>query len=95
MHKTRFAADMPGVEMRIPNVPYTPTGDKSLTFSLDEVIPEAERPNAVGGGATYVPVERYVITQLAGSIDNTLCRVEFTCAGIYHVVFEGSLIGEK
>lgn len=82
MHKTRFAADMPGVEMRIPDVPYTPTGDKSLTFSLDEVIPEAERPNAVGGGATYVPVERYVITQLAGSIDNTLCRVEFTCAGV-------------
>jgi len=95
MHKTRFAADMPGVEMRIPDVPYTPTGDKSLTFSLDEVIPEAERSNAVGGGATYVPVERYVITQLAGSIDNTLCRVEFTCAGVYHVVFEGSLIGEK
>lgn len=89
MHKTRFAADMPGVEMRIPNVPYTPTGDKSLTFSLDEVIPEAERPNAVGGGATYVPVERYVITQLAGSIDNTLCRVEFTCAGVYHVRFRG------
>ena len=29
MHKTRFAANMPGVEMRLQTVTYTPKGDKS------------------------------------------------------------------
>ena len=32
MHKTRFAANMPGVEMRLQTVTYTPKGDKSLNF---------------------------------------------------------------
>lgn len=41
MHKTRFAANMPGVEMRLQTVTYTPKGDKSLNFVREEIIPSA------------------------------------------------------
>lgn len=92
MHKTRFAAAMPGVEMRFRNVSYVPTGDVSLSFSEQELIPEARRDNETGGGSSYVPVERYRITGLEGSIDGVVCRVKFTCAGIYDVVYEGRLV---
>lgn len=92
MHKTRFAAAMPGVEMRIPDVNYTPTGATSLSFSSPELIPEARRDNQTGGGSSYVPVERYRITDLEGSIDGIVCRVSFTCAGVYKVVYDGRLV---
>lgn len=92
MHKTRFAAGMPGVEMRLRTVPYAPTGDKSLAFAVAELVPEALRANETGGGSSYQPVERYRITDLEGRIDGVTCRVAFTCAGIYRVVYEGRLI---
>lgn len=92
MHKTRFAANMPGIEMRLYTVPYTPTGNKSLSFAEDEIIPQARKDNETGGGSSYQPVERYKITDLEGSIDNIDCRVSFTCAGIYKVTYEGKLI---
>lgn len=95
MHKTRFAAAMPGVEMRLSDVPYTAAGDRGIAFDVERIIPEAYRPNAEGGGGSHQPVERYVITDLDGTIDNLACRVTFTCAGIYRVVFEGSLIGPR
>lgn len=95
MHKTRFAAGMPGVEMRIEDVPYTAAGDKGIAFSVEEIIPQALRKNEVGGGASYQPVERYVITSLDGKIDDLACRISFTCAGVYDVVFEGRLIGNR
>ena len=92
MHKTRFAANMPGVEMRLYTVPYKPTGDKSLSFAEEELIPEALKENEVGGGSSYQPVARYKITDLEGSIDGVNCHVSFTCAGIYQVNYEGRLI---
>lgn len=92
MHKTRFAANMPGVEMRLYTVPYTPEGDKSLVFAMEEIIPQALKENETGGGSSYQPVERYRITDLDGSIDGVDCHVSFTCAGIYQVVYEGKLI---
>lgn len=95
MHKTRFAAGMPGVEMRLSDVPYTAAGDRGIAFELERIVPEAYRANEVGGGGSYQPVERYLITDLDGTIDNLACRVTFTCAGIYRVVFEGSLIGPR
>ncbi len=49
MHKTRFAANMPGVEMRLYTVPYTPESDKSLSFSKKEIIPYALKENETGG----------------------------------------------
>ena len=49
MHKTRFAANMPGVEMRLQTVTYTPGSDKSLGFAKEEIIPYALKENATGG----------------------------------------------
>ena len=50
MHKTRFAANMPGVEMRLQTVTYTPESDKSLSFTKKEIIPYALKENETGGG---------------------------------------------
>ncbi len=95
MHKTRFAANMPGVEMRLQTVTYTPESDKSLGFAKEEIIPYALKENATGGGSGYQPVAKYVITDLEGSIDNLKCHVSFTCAGVYKVEYEGRLIIKK
>lgn len=92
MHKTRFAANMPGVEMRLQTVTYTPKGDKSLNFVREEIIPSALKENNEGGGSSYRPVERYKITNLTGAIDGVDCRVSFTCAGVFQVIYEGRLI---
>ena len=92
MHKTRFAANMPGVEMRLQTVTYTPKGDKSLTFVREEISPSARKENTEGGGSSYQPVERYKITNLTGAIDGVDCRVSFTCAGVFQVIYEGRLI---
>ena len=92
MHKTRFAANMPGVEMRLQTVTYTPESDKSLSFSKGEIIPYALKENETGGGSSYQPVAKYVITDLEGSIDNVNCHVSFTCAGVFNVTYEGKLI---
>lgn len=92
MHKTRFAANMPGVEMRLYTVRYTGTGDNSIAFSAPAIIPEALRENAEGGGSSYQPVARYLITDLEGSIDGVNCRISFTCAGVYNVVYEGKML---
>lgn len=86
MHNTRFAAAMPPVRMSIPRVPYTGSGN-AIGFEAAEVIPEAFVPNL-----GYQPVERYLITDLDGSVEDIDCRVEFTCAGIYRVRFEGRQI---
>lgn len=95
MHKTRFAAGMPGVEMRLSDVPYTAAGDRGIAFEVERIIPEALPPNTMWGNAGQFPVAKYEITDLDGTIDNLACRVSFTCAGIYRVVFEGSLIGPR
>ena len=95
MHKTRFAANMPGVEMRLQSVAYTPEGDKSIGFEAEEIIPYARKENETGGGSSYQPVERYKITDLKGSIDDVDCRISFTCAGVYKVTYEGRLIIKK
>ena len=79
MHKTRFAANMPGVEMRLQTV-------------REEIIPSALKENNEGGGSSYQPVERYKITNLTGAIDGVDCRVSFTCAGVFQVIYEGRLI---
>lgn len=41
---------------------------------------------------SYRPVERYKITNLTGAIDGVDCRVSFTCAGVFQVIYEGRLI---
>ena len=84
-----------GSEMRLRDVGYTPTGDRSLSFALEEAIPEVQQPNEVGGGATYRPDEELRITQFEGRIDDIDCRMSFTVAGRWQVAYEGRLIGPK
>jgi len=86
MHQTRFAAEMPPVEMRIPGVPYEGSG-RTIAFAAERIVPEAYIANM-----GYTSMERYVITDLEGSVDDIDCRVEFTCAGIYRMAFEGRQI---
>lgn len=92
MHKMRFASDMPRLELRLHEVPYTPESDKALVFSEQEIIPQALTPNEVGGGSSYQPATAYRITDLEGSIDDINCRITFTCADTYHVTYEGRLV---
>ena len=56
MHRTRFAAAMPAMEMRLYAQPYTPGTGASLSFALPSVVPQVSIPNAVGGG---VCLERF------------------------------------
>lgn len=95
MHRARFAAGMPAADMRLSDISYTATGDRSIAFAVAQITPEVLRANAVGGGASYRPVEEYLITSLDGAIDDLACRVSFTCAGEYDVLFEGRLIGNR
>ena len=61
-------------------------------FGIEEIIPSALKENNEGGGSSYQPVERYKITNLTGAIDGVDCRVSFTCAGVFQVIYEGRLI---
>lgn len=98
MHNTRFAAAMPALRMRLYSQPYTPGEGASLSFALESVVPEVALPNAVGGGYSWTPMPAYTLTDVEGSIDNTLCRVSFSCAvpelGSYRVEYEGRLLLE-
>ncbi len=86
MHQTRFAAAMPPIEMLIPNLDYTGV-EKTIEFASSRVIPEA---NIAQSG--YKPYERYMITNLEGSVDNLVCRISFTCMGVFNVTYTGVLI---
>lgn len=86
MHQTRFAAAMPPIEMLIPNLDYTGE-EKTIEFSSLRVVPEA---NIAQSG--YQPYERYMITDLEGSVNNLVCRVSFTCMGVFKVTYTGILI---
>jgi len=96
MHKTRFAAAMPALEMRLHAQPYMPGTGASLTFALPSVVPEVAVPNTVGGGFTWTLFPSYTLTEVEGSVDNTLCRIGFSCdvprLGRYRVEFEGRLL---
>ena len=96
MHNTRFAAAMPALKMRLYSHPYTPGEGASLSFALESAVPDVYLPNDVGGGYSYQPMPAYTLTDVEGSIDNTLCRVSFSCnvprLGSYRVEFEGRLL---
>lgn len=99
MHQTRFAASMPSLEMRIYRIPYTPGEGASLSFSAESSVPQVQLPNAQGGGYSYQDMPSYTLTDVEGSIDNTDCRVAFTCdvprLGTYRMVYEGRLLVKK
>ena len=96
MHQTRFAAAMPALDMRIYQFAYTPGEGASLTFEIESSIPQVRLPNEVGGGYSYQPMPSYTLTDVEGSIENTLCRVAFTCTvprlGTYRMEYEGRLL---
>lgn len=98
MHKTRFAAAMPALEMRIGMLPYTPGEGASLSYALESVVPEVLLPNSADGGYAYQPLPAYALTDVEGGIDDTLCRLRFACnvpkLGVYEVTYEGRLLDE-
>ena len=96
MHQTRFAAAMPALDMRIYQFAYTPGEGASLSYGIGSIVPQVLLPNEVGGGYSYQPMPSYTLTDVEGSIENTLCRVAFTCTvprlGTYRMEYEGRLL---
>lgn len=96
MHQTRFAAAMPALDMRIYQFAYTPGQGASLSYEMESTIPQVRLPNQEGGGYSYQPMPSYTLTEVEGSIDNTVCRVAFTCTvpslGTYRMEYEGRLL---
>ena len=90
MHGVRFAATMPGIEMRLNNLPYTPGTGPNLTFV--DAGPFTPQANIANTG--WLDYEKYAITNLDGTIANVQCRVEFDCMDTYHVKFEGRLLDD-
>lgn len=90
MRGVRFAATMPGILMRLYNLPYTAGTGPNLTFA--DAGPLTPQANIATTG--WTDYGRYAITNLDGAIANVLCRVEFDCMGTYHVKFEGRLLDD-
>ncbi|MDE7305047.1 MAG: hypothetical protein K2N04_03940 [Alistipes sp.] len=99
MHRTRFAAAMPALEIRLYAQPYIPGTGDALSFDLERVVPEMRLPNEVGGGYAWKPMEAYTLTGVKGSVDGVTCRVSFSCdvpgqggaPMTYEVTYEGKL----
>lgn len=85
MHKPRFAAMMPPIEMRIRNIQYNAKGN-CVYFGTEKVIPEAQLH-----GSEYMPFEKFVITNLKGKIEGKVCQLEFICAGTYQVHYDATV----
>ena len=99
MHQTRFAAQMPPLEMRIYRIPYTPGEGASLSFTAESSVPQVRLPNQVGGGYSYQDMPSYTLTEVEGAIDEVVCRMNFTCdvpkLGTYRMEYEGRLLVNK
>lgn len=96
MHRTRFAAAMPALEMRLHAQPYTPGTGAALSFRLPSVVPEVAIPNEIGGGYTWTPLPPYTLTDVEGTIEGVECRISFSCdvpkLGSYRVQYTGTLL---
>ncbi len=99
MHQTRFAAQMPALEMRIHRIPYTPGEEASLSFTAESTVPQVRLPNQVGGGYSYQDMPAYTLTGVEGSVNDIVCRIAFTCSvpklGTYRMEYEGRLLVKK
>lgn len=90
MRRVRFAAAMPGIDMRLYDLPYTAGTGANLTFaSAGPLVPQASF-----AGTPWTDYEEYAVTNLDGAIDNVRCSVAFVCMGAYHVKFEGRLLDD-
>lgn len=99
MHQTRFAAQMPALDMRIYSIPYTPGQGASLSFTAESSVPQVRLPNQVGGGYSYQDMPAYTLTSVEGSVNDIVCRIAFTCSvpklGTYRMDYEGRLLVKK
>ena len=99
MHQTRFAAQMPSLEMRIYRIPYTPGEGASLSFTAESSVPQVRLPNTEGDGYSYQDMPSYTLTEVEGAIDEVVCRMSFTCdvpkLGTYRMEYEGRLLVKK
>lgn len=84
MHETRFAAEMPALEMEIPGISYSGE-EKTIDLSAASVTPEIKG----------TPFAKYVITNLTGKADSKYLTITFTCAGAFDVNYQGRLIIEN
>ena len=84
MHETRFAAEMPALEMELPGISYSGE-EKTIDLSAASVTPEIKG----------TPFAKYVITNLTGKADSKYLTITFTCAGAFDVNYQGRLIIEK
>lgn len=91
MHKTRFAAQMPALEMRIYHTPYTGSG-MSVSFSAASIVPEV----LLSANNRWQPLSSYTLTDMEGLIDDVQCTLSFTCTvpklGTYRMQYEGKLV---
>lgn len=90
MRRVRFAAAMPGIDMRMYNLPYIADTGPRLTFTATGPL----TPQASIAGTPWTDYEKYAVTNLDGAIDNVRCSVEFVCMGTYRVKFEGRLLDD-
>lgn len=86
MHATKFAAMMPGVEMRIPALAFTGSG-KVVTATKDSVNPENQN-----SANAWVENTKYTITALTATVNDLTLKATFTVAGRYKVTYEGRLV---
>ncbi len=89
MHATRFLAQMPGLEMRIKELPFSGTG-KVAEATRDKATPEAKIQNV------YREITDYPISELKVKIEDTVLTVSFVCNtpknGDYLVTYTGRMI---
>lgn len=93
MHRTRFVAAMPAMEMRLHELPYTGAG-RRIACTQASVVPQLSVKDQ-----GWIPMEAYTLTDVAVEIDNVRCSVRFACdvpkIGRYTVEFAGRLFVEK
>ena len=80
LYGIKFASKMPAIDMVIPGVQYTRTADK-ITLSGDNIIP------TMGNN----PVERYVVTNLTGTITADLLTITNNYATYENCTYRGEI----
>lgn len=93
MHRTRFSAAMPAMEMRMYDLDYTGSG-KSIAYTAERVVPQL---NVKDLG--WQPMEAYALENVEIRIEGVRCTVRFSCdvprVGRYTVAYEGRLYIEE
>lgn len=93
MHRTRFSAGMPAMEMRMYDLEYTGQGN-GIAFSADRIVPQLQVKDL-----GWQPMEAYALTDVEIRIEGVRCAVRFACdvprVGRYTVEYEGRLYIEE